>query len=396
MSYFRSHLARGRLHRFFGQSGEKNKLAEKADIKKTTYSTLGRILNFQKWRLAKVILLTGVHSLFFFGFPLVFQSMSRMSNLKVGEPEEKISEENKEELAQKEKNEASLHNMINDKPKFDFISIRAKLFGENKDKSKPLTEEAIRQRYNEFLFSLVFFFGSMGAIGYFKHMRSRKLEDFYAILLKRKLYRELMIKDYSLFLSKDLNATVIVQKINSNVNVFTRGLVDNVNGILRASFLFIGGSGMMLTMLPKLSVLAAGLVLALGISGKAFNSRIFDESKKNIQTSNSLAAFISDQMSNIQQIKMLGLKGRSSKSLDNHLLKYHLSILSVEKLWALNTMVLESSLYLISLRTWWSLLYHFRSILSDFDWTDASRLHMVRAILYVRWNGPSRNHHELM
>lgn len=345
MSFFRSHLTASRLCRSFSQAAEKEKAAEKIPINKATYSTLGRILNFQKWRLVKVVLLTGAHSLLFFGFPLVFQSMSRMSNLRVGEPEEKGSDGKKDEQTAKDADKSSIAGLLNDKPKFDFLSIREKLFGNSRDKSAPLTQEGIRQRYNEFLVSLVLFFGAMGAIGYFKHMRSRKLEDFYAILLKRKLYRELLTKNYSTFLSKDLNSTVIVQKVNSNVNVFTRGLVDNVNGILRASMLFIGGSGMMLMMLPKLSVLAAGLVLALGVSGKAFNNRIYDESKKNIQSMNNLSAFISDQMSNIQQIKMLGLKGRSSKSLDNRLLDYHYSLLSQERLWALNTMVLESNFY---------------------------------------------------
>ena len=345
MSFFRRPLTQPHLKRFFGEIAEKEKIAPKATIKKTTYSTLMSILSFQKWRLTKVIMLTGFHSLIFFGFPLVFQSMSRMANLRVGEPEERAKDDQKQAEPQKGNDNATITQMFADKPKLDYMSLRSKLTRNQEDKSVPLSQVAIRQRYNEFLFTIVIFFGTMGTLGYFKHMRTRKLEDYYAILLKRKLYRELLTKNYSMFLAKDLNSTVIVQKINSNVSYFTKGLVDNINGVLRASLMFTGGSSMMFLMLPKLSVLVAGLVFALGISGKAFNSRIFDESKKNTQSFNSLSSFISDQMSNIQQIKMLGLIGRSSKSLDKHLLDYHVSMLRMERLWALNTMVLESRLY---------------------------------------------------
>lgn len=357
MNYIRQHISRmvGRAH--FSQEIKKAATDSKTDISKTTYTTLGRILNIHKLGLVKVILLTGVHSFMFFGLPLVFQELSRLANMRVGEPALPAKSDKIPEEEQNSKNDASLASMMKSRPKFDYETIRSKITGKSRDNSQILTQEDIRNRYYEFEVLMVVFFGTMGAVGYLKHMRSRRLEDFYAILIKRKLYRELMVKDYSTFLAKDLNSTVIAQKINSNVNSFSMGLVDNINGIFRGSLLFTGGSLMMLTMLPKLSVMAAGLVVVLGLSGKAFNSRIFDENKRYTESLNLMSSFISDQMTNIQQVKMLGLKGRSGKSFDARLLDYHYSMLRVSRLWAVNGLLLESKLFITSIRCWRSLLY---------------------------------------
>lgn len=396
MNYIRKHATRLGRRAHFGQEIKKAASDSKTDISKTTYTTLGRILNIQKFGLFKVICLTGVHSLFFFGLPLVFQELSRLANMRVGEKMDKDSEAKSTEAHQEGPKEGSMADLIKGRPRVDYETIRAKITGNQRENNAVLSQEEIRYRYYEFEVILALFFGTMGVVGYLKHMRSRRLEDFYAILIKRKLYRELMVKDYSTFLAKDLNSTVIVQKINSNVNSFSSGLVDNINGIFRGTMLFAGGSFMMLTMLPKLSIMAAALVAVLGLSGKAFNSRIFDENKRYTKSLNLMSGFISDQMSNIQQVKMLGLKGRSGKAFDARLLDFHFSLLRVSRLWAVNSMLLESKGLFISFRCRWSLLHSCRRLFPNIYRTDALRVHMVCTLLYVRRNGTQRHYYEYM
>ena len=226
--------------------------------------------------------------------------------------------------------------------------LKSLILGSNDSQQEPLTQADIKKRYNDFFVNIAIFLSITASLGYLKHTKTRRVEDFIGVLLKRKLFGELVYKDYGMFLAKGLSPTMISQRVNSNVTNFTYGIVDCLTGIFRGGIMLLGGSALLLIQLPLFSLHAACLVAALGLGSTIFMSRIYKATKEQTESFNAISAYIADQMQNMQQLKILGIQAPSEEALGKNLLKYHKKMMSVSRLWALNMSILESRLNLHS------------------------------------------------
>lgn len=100
------------------------------------------------------------------------------------------------------------------------------------------------------------------------------------MLIRRKIYQELLVKDYSLFLDKTVNSGTIAQKIITNSKDVTSGLMDCYVGLARSVAFSSGGIYMLLTFLPEFTLYTSGLLASLALSARWFNSKIFNASKQ--------------------------------------------------------------------------------------------------------------------
>ena len=124
--------------------------------------------------------------------------------------------------------------------------IKKFILGADNASQRPLTQVDIKTRYNDFFIKIAAFLSITASIGYLKHTKTRRVEDFIGVLLKRKLFGELLYKDYGTFLAKGLSPTMISQRVNSNVTNFTYGIVDCLTGIFRGGIMLVGGSALLL------------------------------------------------------------------------------------------------------------------------------------------------------
>lgn len=232
--------------------------------------------------------------------------------------------------------------------KLTYEHLRSLLVGQRSNPSGPLSKEEIRSRYNEFAGFLFLFFATMAMAGYAKSVNSKRLEDLFAILLRKKIYKELMGKNYEMFMSKTHNPAQIAQKLNGNVTNFTSGLVDNISWFLRSCMFTVAGSTILLFNLPTFTLMTGGLMLVLASGSKIFHGRILDANKEQAQASNELSKYIGDQLTNFPQVKILGMIDRSSYELDKRLLGLHKKITWSAKIWSANMGLLECRVSLTS------------------------------------------------
>jgi ABC-type multidrug transport system fused ATPase/permease subunit len=359
---------RAKLARPFGQRGNPE---QKAHLK-AQRDILMSLLKVHKWKLLEVMVLTGLSSGIYMGLPYMLQGINMMMNMKIGEPRDPTQIVGKpvqiaEESAfprQTDPSSISYKTMAMDfgskmmqtggagenrMTKFDFQKIRELIRGketiEKERAGSPVyTKKEIDNNYRDFTFVLVSFFGIVGSLGYYKHMKIKRLEDMYAILLKQKLFGELITRKYSTFLAKNSNSGAIAQKINANVTTFTSGLVEHVTGLVRGATMSCIGSVALFYMLPKFTLMTMGLVVALGLSSKVFNARIVKATKEQTEGLNNITTYIGDQTSNVQQVKILVLNNRSKAELTDRLKEYHIRLMRVASLWGWNMALFESNL----------------------------------------------------
>ena len=308
--------------------------------KKVSWGIIGKVLSLNKRGVAAVVLISWVHSIGFMTLPYFFGEMQKLSNLRVAE------KDNKDETVKNEEN-IPLSDVQNDKQYFSNVASRIKDYVFKKDKKAEvylLPKEEIDRRFKEFSYFMGFSFLALGLIGYQRHVRCRQLEDRLAMLMKRIVYRDLINKNYNIFLDKQSSPTVLSAKLNTNINTFTSGLGDNMAGLIRSSMFLFGGTGMLLYHLPTFSLMTGGLFSIMFITSSVFNSFVYDLSKKQTESSNNIASYIGDQTANIQSLKLLGISDRSIQILEKYLMSNHQLYLKVAKIWGANIAVLESKM----------------------------------------------------
>lgn len=208
-------------------------------------------------------------------------------------------------------------------------------------KSNKLTKEELDSEYANFFmfFSAFFLFG--GYLGYSRHVLSRVIDDRVAMTIRRKIYSELLQKEYTLFTSKMLNPSTITQKIVTNTSSVCSNMADSLVGLFRGMTFLVGGTGLLVYHLPDFTFMSLSLVATLSLSSKWFNSRIHDASKAQTESLTKVSEYIGDQMTNIQTIKLLNTNKRSSAQLDDLLKNNHFKNIRVATLWGLNIAILE-------------------------------------------------------
>lgn len=113
--------------------------------------------------------------------------------------------------------------------------------------AKVLSIEELNQEYIRFVqvFGSIFVLGAF--IGFRRHLLSRKLDNIMAIILRRKLYREILSKNYELFIGKNINSSTVTQKIVTNVENVTTDLMMIFVGYARGACFLGAGSMMMIS-----------------------------------------------------------------------------------------------------------------------------------------------------
>lgn len=268
--------------------------------------------------------LTIVHSSMFMLIPFALKEIQRLSNIQLDEIDDP---ENQEEIQ-----EGSGNVEVSDSPVEENIKVeqkteekeedlKTKLMAKlkNLEKSGPagfskvfetdakdlnqkMGKEQINEEYLKFFQTFGIFFIVAGGIGYWRHTSARKLENIYAMLIRRKIYNELLSKDYSLFLNKSINSNTITQKIVTNAQEVTRGLMDCYVGLARSFAFSTGGIYMLLTYLPEFTFYTSGLLASLALSARWFNDRIYETSKEQTESLTELSSYIGDQMNNVQSV----------------------------------------------------------------------------------------------
>ena len=116
--------------------------------------------------------------------------------------------------------------------------------------SNIISKEELDEEYFNFFrtFGTIFVLGAY--VGFKRHMLSRKLDNIIAMLLRRKLFSEILSKNYSLFIGKNINASTVTQKTVTNVELVTTDLMMIFTSFTRSASFAGVGSVMMVYYLP--------------------------------------------------------------------------------------------------------------------------------------------------
>ena len=160
--------------------------------------------------------------------------------------------------------------------------------------SNIVSKEELDEEYFNFFrtFGSIFIVGAY--VGFKRHMLSRKLDNIIGMLLRRKLFSEILSKNYSLFIGKNINASTVTQKTVTNVELVTTDLMMIFTSFTRSASFAGVGSVMMIYYLPQFTLMTTCLLGALAVSAKWFNSKVYEASKKRTESMTHLSSFVGD------------------------------------------------------------------------------------------------------
>lgn len=271
----------------------------------------------EKARFSGLMLLSVVQGSLFLVIPLTLKEIQRLSNIRVETEEERElrlknspkKDENTQSPPKNNEKEGKTETK-NEKEALDFSpglildKIKETLGLNRIHEAKVLSIEELNQEYIRFVqvFGSIFVLGAF--IGFRRHLLSRKLDNIMAIILRRKLYREILSKNYELFIGKNINSSTVTQKIVTNVENVTTDLMMIFVGYARGACFLGAGSMMMISQLPEFTMACTALLGGLAVSAKWFNSKVYLASKKKTETLTNLSSYIGDQSNNIMTVSI--------------------------------------------------------------------------------------------
>lgn len=283
-------------------------------VKVDSLKPLFKLVGTERWRFSGLVVLTLFHSSLLLCIPFAFKELTRLSNLRLKVEDNTTQtdtggdsdpELDKDELKTIYESVKGFFNMKSggesDSPFSSFMGATKKEDDEGKGPIYVSKRELLHQ-YNKFFLINITLLSCVGIIGYKRNVLSRKIDNLLAILLRRKLYDEVLLKNQSLIFGKDVNPSAVTLRIITNIENVSRDLMGIFTGLGRGASFVGGGSALMIYYIPEFTLLSIGFIGSLSILAKWYNAKIFKSASERQATLSEISKYIGDQASNIKTV----------------------------------------------------------------------------------------------